>query len=137
MGWKNMFSASPGKAMQNHLEISSRSQFWIRNVEIGGKHKETISFSNVLLRKNVIFCLQTTFFDGFKVLVSFLTEKWCRTIYKFLQKTNFEFKTCKIEPKLWFCMQFPFSFFFGPQPGLGPHPDLAQKVCKLTNKKHK
>ena len=28
--------------MQNHLEISSKSQFWIRNVEIGGKHKENI-----------------------------------------------------------------------------------------------
>ena len=28
--------------MQNHLEISSKSHFWIRNVEIGGKHKENI-----------------------------------------------------------------------------------------------
>ena len=26
------FSASPGKAMQNHLEISSTIQFWIRNM---------------------------------------------------------------------------------------------------------
>ena len=48
---KTCFSASPGKAMlQNHLEISSKSQCWIRNVEIGGKHKETIPFLNAFLR---------------------------------------------------------------------------------------
>ena len=29
---KTYFSASPGKTMQNHLEISLKIQFWIRNV---------------------------------------------------------------------------------------------------------
>ena len=29
---KHVFWASPGKAMQNHLEISSKIQFWTRNV---------------------------------------------------------------------------------------------------------
>ena len=37
---KRVFGVSPSKTMQNHLEISSTSQIWIRNVEIGGKHKE-------------------------------------------------------------------------------------------------
>ena len=35
------FWASPFKTMQNHLEAYSKSQFWIRNVGIGGKHKKT------------------------------------------------------------------------------------------------
>ena len=60
--------------MQNHLEILSKSQLWIRNVEIGGKHKENIRFLNALLRKNVIFGLQTEFFDGFNMHLSFLAE---------------------------------------------------------------
>ena len=71
---KNIFSASPGKAMQNHLEISSKSQFWIRHVEIGGKYKET-HFFKYIFTKNVIFGLQIPFVDGFNVLMSFLAEK--------------------------------------------------------------
>ena len=31
-GEENKLKASPRKAMQNHLEISSKTQFWIRNV---------------------------------------------------------------------------------------------------------
>ena len=47
---KHVFSASPGKTMQNHLEILFKSQFWIRNVEIRGKHKENIFLKNAFLR---------------------------------------------------------------------------------------
>ena len=73
VGWKETcFSASPGKTLQNHL---SRSQAWIGNVEIGGKHKENTLLSNAFLRENCIFAPQTTFFDGFNVLMSFLAEK--------------------------------------------------------------
>ena len=32
-------------------------------------------FSNSLFSKNVVFALQTAFFDGFNVLLSFLAEK--------------------------------------------------------------
>ena len=48
---ENVYSASPGKTMQNHQEISSTIQFRIRNVEIGGTHKEHIPFLNASLRK--------------------------------------------------------------------------------------
>ena len=61
--------------MQNHLEISSKGQFWIRNGEIGEEHKENTPFLNAFLCKNVIIGLQTTFFDGFNVLMSFLAEE--------------------------------------------------------------
>ena len=37
--------------------------------------QENISFLNAFLRKNVILGLQTTFFDGFNVLMSFLAQK--------------------------------------------------------------
>ena len=40
------------------------------------------------LRKNAVFGLQTTFFDGFNVLLSFLAEKRYRTILKSLQKVS-------------------------------------------------
>ena len=72
---KICFSASPSKTMQNLLDISSKSQFGIRNVEIGGTHKENIPFFICIFMKNIIFGLQTTFFDGFNVLMSFLAEK--------------------------------------------------------------
>ena len=41
--------------MQNHLEILWKSQFWIRNVEIGGKHKENIPFFKCMFMKNMLF----------------------------------------------------------------------------------
>ena len=37
--------------------------------------RENIHFLNVFLLKNFIFGLQTMFFDGFNVLMSFLAEK--------------------------------------------------------------
>ena len=37
--------------------------------------RENIFLANAFLRKNIFFDLQTTFFDGFNVLMSFLAEK--------------------------------------------------------------
>ena len=48
---KHCFWAPAHKTMQNHLEISSKNQFWIRNVEIGGNHKENMSFSKCIFTK--------------------------------------------------------------------------------------
>ena len=41
----------------------------------GKSSKKTYPFLNAFLRKNVVFGLQTAFFDGFNVLMSFLAEK--------------------------------------------------------------
>ena len=68
--------------MQNHLEISSKSQFWIRHVQnwtksrnMEGKPSGKHAFFKCIFMKNIIFALQTMFFDGFNVLMSFLAEK--------------------------------------------------------------
>ena len=57
--------------MQNHLDMSSKNQFWIRNVEIGGKHP----FIKGIFTKKEVFGLQTALFGSFNVLLSFLVEK--------------------------------------------------------------
>ena len=56
--------------------------------------QENTSFLNAFLRKNYIFGLQTMFFDGFNVLMSFLAQKWYRTVMKSPQKASFGTKTC-------------------------------------------
>ena len=71
---KYVFSASPGTTMQNHLDISSKSQFWIRNVEIGAKHKENILFLKYIFTKKCHFWPPDNVFDGFTVLMSSLAE---------------------------------------------------------------
>ena len=85
--------------MQNHLEISSKSQFWIRNVEVRRKHKENIPFLKYIFMNNIFFCLQTTFFDGFNVFLSFLAEKCYRTIMNSPQKASFGTNMCIILTK--------------------------------------
>ena len=45
----------------------------------------------------MIFGLQTAFFDGFNVLMSFLAQKWYRTVMKSPQKASFVTKACKIQ----------------------------------------
>ena len=93
---EKFFSASPGKTMQNHLEIK-KSQFGIRNVEIGGKHKENIPFLHQFLRKNVLFGLQTTFFDGFSVLMSFLAENDAERFRNYFKKLVLDPKNAKFD----------------------------------------
>ena len=51
--------------------------------------------------KKLFFGLQTTFFDGFNVLLNFLAEKWYRTIMKSPQKTSFGPQTCNYGKKSW------------------------------------
>ena len=63
--------------------------------------------------ENVVFCLQTTFFDGFTVLMSFLAQKSYRTVMKSHQKAIFGTNNCKI--LICSCI-FPILF-------LGPNPD--------------
>ena len=68
--------------MQNHLDISLKIKFWTRSVrnwtnsrnmegKPSGKHIFLMHFS----KTDVTFGLQTAFFDGFNVLMSFLAEK--------------------------------------------------------------
>ena len=49
------------KAMQNHLEISSKNQFWIQNVEVGGKHKDKRILLMHFLRKMLVFASRHCF----------------------------------------------------------------------------
>ena len=42
--------------------------------------RENIPYFKCIFTKKGNFVLQTTFFDGFNVLMSFLAEKLCRTI---------------------------------------------------------
>ena len=91
--------------------------------------RKSIPIFKCSFMKNNIFGLQTLFFDGFNVLMSFLAQKWCRTVMKSSQKASFGTKTCKI---LIFSCNFPILFLgpnldraptrTGPQPGLGPNP---------------
>ena len=52
------------------------------------------TFLDCVFTKNVAFGLQTTFFNSFNVLFSFLAEKLHRTIMKSPQKVSFGTKTC-------------------------------------------
>ena len=85
--------------MQNHLEIPLKSQFWIRNVEIGGKHKENIFF-NAFLRKNIFVGLQTAFFDGFNELLSFLVENDAERFRNYFKKHILNPKHLKFDPNV-------------------------------------
>ena len=62
--------------------------------------QENIPFLNEFLRKHVIFGLQTSFFDGFNVLMSFLTQKWYRTVMKSPKKASFGPEMYEIWPKV-------------------------------------
>ena len=63
---------------------------------------KTCPFSlNAFLRRNVGFDLQTTCFDSFNVLLSFLAEKWYRTNMKLPQQASFGHETCEMGPKVW------------------------------------
>ena len=55
-----------------------------------------------IFKKNVVFGLQTTPFDSFNVLLSFLAEKWYRTNMKLPQKASLGSEMCEIGPKVWF-----------------------------------
>ena len=46
-----------------------------RALEEREKLGKTCFSSNTVLRKDIVFDLQTTFFDGFNMLLSFLAEK--------------------------------------------------------------
>ena len=79
------FWASPHKTMQNHYEIISKSQFWIRNEgNPSGKHN---------------------LFNGNTMPFGLLHTKPCRTIMKLPQKLSFGPETCEIELKaiIWSC----------------------------------
>ena len=52
-----------------------------------------------IFMKNFFFGLQTTVVDGFNVLLSFLAEKWYRTIMKLPQKASFRPKHAKFDKK--------------------------------------
>ena len=65
--------------MQNNLEVTSTSQFWIPIVHIVTKH-----FFKCIFTKMSFLGIQTEIFDMFNVLLSFLVEKGYRTNIKFL-----------------------------------------------------
>ena len=81
--------------MQNHLEITSKSKFWIRSVE---------NWTNICFLmhfdENIVFGLQPTFFYSFHVLLSFLAEKLYRTNMKLPQKASFGSEMCEIGAKV-------------------------------------
>ena len=52
--------------------------------------RENIPILKCIFTKNVMFGLQTAFFNGFNVLLSFLAEKSYRTNMKLPQKVCFE-----------------------------------------------
>ena len=59
--------------------------------------RKTHLCSNAFLRKNNAFGLQTTFFDGFNVFMSFLAEKWYRTNTNLPQKQISNPKRAKLD----------------------------------------
>ena len=61
--------------------------------------RENMPFLMHLYEKND-FGLQTMFFDGFNVLLSFLAETWYRTNMKLPQKASFGPEACKFWPKV-------------------------------------
>ena len=107
--------------MQNHYEITSKSQFWTRNVENSTKSRKsdmsgrTAAVGRAVaggrrrspavgagFSKIVGFGLQTAFFDGFNVFFTFLAEICLRTVVESSQKASFGSETCEIRPKVWF-----------------------------------
>ena len=52
--------------------------------------------------KKCVFHLQTTFFDGFNVLLNFLAEKIYRTNMKLPQQASFGPEMCEIGLRVWF-----------------------------------
>ena len=119
---KKSFSASPGKTMQNHLEFSSKSQFWIRNVEIGGKHKEHIFFESIFMKIH-LFASRQWFF-------MVLACSWVSWPKNNVERSRNFFEKQILNPKhakLWFLRAISLFFFeaptrTGPQLGLGPNP---------------
>ena len=59
--------------------------------------RENIPFLNAFLRKNVIFVLQTTFFDGFNVLMSFLAENDAERFRNYLKQLVWDPKCAKLD----------------------------------------
>ena len=72
--------------------------------------RENIPFSNTFLRKNVIFGIQTAFFDGFNVLMSFLAENDTKRSRNVFKNPTLNPKHAKLNQNSYFCMQFPYSF---------------------------
>ena len=63
-------------------KLPQKLNFGPETCEIGPKDgtwketlQENILFSNAVSRNKYVFCLQTTLFDGFNVLMSFLAQK--------------------------------------------------------------
>ena len=73
-----VFLASPCKTMQNHLDISSNSQFWI-----------TYFFRHPFLSKIIVIDLQTTFFDGQTVFFRASGRNTLEKGYKITSKSKF------------------------------------------------
>ena len=62
-----------------------------------GRETSLIFFLNIFLRNNVILGLQTSFFDGFDVLMSFLAENDAERFRNYFKKLVLD-KTNKIRP---------------------------------------
>ena len=71
----------------NHLEISSKTQFWI-----------TYFLHNIFFSKIVVLDLQTAFFDGKTVFFRFLAEIRLRTPLRSPQKPSSRPQSCNFVP---------------------------------------
>ena len=70
-----------------------------------GKVQEKMFFKHIFVENRRFdgFVIQTAFSDGFKVLLSFLAERWYRTIMSSPQKANSRTKTCSYGKKYEVC----------------------------------
>ena len=82
-------------------KLNQQSEIWTHMGPYGpgpgpwraGKVQEKHKFLNSLFTKKIVFGIQTPFFDGFNVLLSFLAEKWYRTNMKSPSKPRVGTKT--------------------------------------------
>ena len=82
--------------------------------------------------KNVVFGLQTTFLDGFNVLLSFLTQKWYRTNMKLPQQASFGPETCEVWPKVAIWGIRRTGFPHEDSPSFTEHPETVSHVSAFV-----
>ena len=91
------------KAIFLHISLGFSGSIWAhvgpaRALEEREKYKKNLPLflRNTFLFKIFVFGLQTAFFYGFSVLLSFLAEKSYRTNMKSPQKASLEPETCEV-----------------------------------------
>ena len=97
--WKVCFWASPCKTMQNHLDISSKTQFWIRSVrnwtksrDMEGKPSGKHIFFNAFYEKML-------FLASRQHVLMVLTCLWVSWLKNYAERSRNYFKNLILNPK--------------------------------------